>query len=151
MTEYQLTDKADLGVCYDITRMQHSAEEWQKLTHGLVTREVFIRYCTEQGFDSLGFSHVGKPIGGVVFDGQVAHVAVLPEHHGRWGSLLKKALAWTFSHKDPIEVKIYASNEKALRFMDRHNWPRIHADENFVTYRMSSQTLPHFLRRRNGD
>lgn len=151
MAEYQLTDKADLGVCYDITLMQHSAEEWQQLTQGRLTRESFVRYCIEQGFDSLGFSYDGKPIGGLVFDGQAAHISVLPEHHGRWGFLWKKGLAWIFSHKDPIEIKVFANNQKALRFMDRNNWPRIHEDENFVTYLMSSQAVSRHLKRGSHD
>lgn len=151
MTGYQLTEKADLRTCFEISRMQYSDEEWQKLTQGLATPERFIHYCTEQGFDTLGFSYNGKPIGGLIFDGQAVHISVLPEHHGRWGSLLRKAWLWTFSHKDPIDVKIYANNEKALLFMDRHNWPRIHEDENFVTYRMSSQAVSRYFRHGSGD
>lgn len=151
MADYQLTAQADLGVLYEITRMQHSAEEWQKITHGLVTREHFIGHCIEHGLDSLGFSYAGRPIGGVIFDGQAAHIAVHPEHHGRWGFLWKKTLSWVFAHKDPIEVKIHAGNEKAHRLMERNNWPRIHADENFVTYQMSSKTLPHYFRCSSSD
>lgn len=146
MPEYQLTEKADLGVLFDLTRMEHSAEEWERITQGRVTRETFIRYCFDQGYDSIGFSFNGKPIGGLIFDGQTVHITVAPEHHGRWGVLWKRTLRWIFSHKDPIEVNIPAHNAKAVRFLERNNWARIREDEKFVTFHPSSKTLPLFLK-----
>ena len=148
MAEYRLTEKADLGLLYDAARIRYGDEQWKKQSYGAVTREEFIRYCIEKELPTLGFSCDGKPIGGLIFDGTAAHLEVLPEHHGRWGFLWEKALEWIFSNKDPIEVQIYAWDERMLRFMDRNNFQRIRADKDFVTYRMSSQDVPHYRRRR---
>lgn len=84
----------------------------------------------------------------MLFDGEVVHLEVLPEHHGRWGFRWKDALAWALSMKDPFQVGIHATNEKCLRFMDRNNWPRIAADDKFITYEVSSKAPPHHVGRR---
>lgn len=148
MQNLRLTDRADLGVIYDATCRRHQPNEWEKMTAGVVTRDVFIAHCIAKNFPTLGFECDGKPIGGLIFDGNAAHLEVLPEYHGRWGLLWKRALEWIFSHKDPILVKIDIGNEKCVRFMDRNNWPRVAVDAEFITYEMSSAAEPHYLRRR---
>jgi hypothetical protein len=153
MAEYRITEQLDLGLVYDATRSRLSEEAWKKMLKaapsGDLSRQEFIDLCIRMKYPAIGFSCDAKPIGGMLFDGQAAHIEVLPEHHGRWGVLWVRCLEWMFSLKDPMEVKIDACNEKALRFMDRNNWQRIHEDEDFVTYVMCSEsTLLHRKRSR---
>lgn len=148
MPRYNLTDSADTNVIHDSLRARYSDAEWLEVSNGGVAREAFIAYCASRNYPTLGFLHDGKPIGGMLFDGEVVHLEVLPEHHGRWGFLWKDALAWALSMKDPFQVGIHATNEKCLRFMDRNNWPRIAADDKFITYEVSSKAPPHHAGRR---
>lgn len=144
MSHLRLTAHADLGVIFDALRRRCSDEKWEKVTAGgKVTKEIFIADCSARNLPTLGFECDGKPIGGLVFDGEAAHLEVLPAYHGRWGLLWKPALAWIFSHKDPILVDIDADNHKCLRFMDRNNFPRMKETADHVTYRMSSDAPPH--------
>lgn len=149
MPNLRLTEKADLGVIFDAARQRYTDDAWNRVSGGgRTTKEVFIAHCIAHNMPTLGFECDGKPIGGLVFDGHEAHLEVLPEYHGRWGLLWKPALAWIFSHKDPILVDIDADNEKCLRFMDRNNFPRVKTTEQHVTYRMSSDAPPHDRKRR---
>lgn len=147
MAKYHIADKADLGILYDAMQSRVDARTWQKASQNRVSRDDFVRFCAAQAYPTLGICCDGEPVGGLVFDGQAVHIEVLPEHHGRWGFVWKQCLQWAFSNKDPIEVKLFAGDEKAHRFMQRNNWQRIHADEDFVTYRMSSQDPPHYATR----
>lgn len=150
MTGLRLVQPADIGVLFDAARARHSDEEWQIIARGEVTREAFIDYCRERGFHSLGFTLDGQPIGGIIFDGEAAHIEVLPAYHGRWGFLWKQALAWVFSLKDPIRVAVPASNEKCHRFMARNHWPQVSAGDGFILYEMSSSAPPHYRRGKRG-
>ena len=147
MGKYHLTEKADLGVIYDADRSRYSAEEWKKFP-SIATREFFITFCRTKEYPTLGFSYDEKPIGGIIFDGQTVHLAVLPEHYGKWGVLWIKALRWILAQKDPIEIKIEAGNEKMHRFMERNNCLKIQEEANFVTYLGSSKTTPYYSRYR---
>lgn len=139
MCSMKIVKPADFGMIFDATQRGHSAEEWQAMTKGVVTREVFIASCIAKGYPSIGFECDGVPIGGVIFDGEAAHIEVLPEYRSRWAFLLDEARAWVFSLKDPIVVRIDAGNEKCLRFMDRNGWRRLSEDATHVTYEMSSR------------
>ena len=118
-----LTPRADLEVFYEA-----DAQRWrERRPHVLnvVDREAFVRFYLNA--PSIGFAADGRPIGGIVFDGEQAHIAVLPQWHGRWALLMKPALQWLFRLKREIVVEVEADNERCLRFLDRHGWPRIGA------------------------
>jgi hypothetical protein len=147
MQSLQLADQADFGVIFDAVNRRLEKDGWEKVTSGVVTREIFVAHCIAQKYPSLGFECDGKSIDGILFDGNAAHIEVLPEYHGRWGLLWRSAINWIFSLKDFILVEVNLDNEKCDRFMDRNNWPRVKEDGEFVTYEMSSRALPHYLKR----
>jgi len=93
------------------------------------------------GCASVGFEMDGKPIGGLLFDGTSAHIAVLPEYHGRWALLLKPALAWLFSIQPEVIVHVDIENETCQRFLLRHRWERLYVDEadGTVAFRVTPQ------------
>jgi hypothetical protein len=146
MRSLKLTEQADFGALYDAVQRRLQPDEWQEATRGVVTREVFIAHCIEQKVPSVGFELDGKPIGGVMFCGNAAHIEVLPEYHGRWGLLWPSVIKWVFSLKDPILVDIDRGNEKCHRFMARNNWRRLKEDDKTVTYEMSSGAAPHYAK-----
>jgi hypothetical protein len=141
VSDYTLTSEADFGLLYDIARLDYDADEWRRRMFGL-SRDEFAALCRAHKLPSIGYAYRGRPIGGMVFEGTSAHMAVLPEFHGKWGTLWKPTLAWLFALKDPIRVAIDRGNAKCLRFMDRNNWPRVGADERSVTFEMSSGAWP---------
>lgn len=133
-TEFRITQKADFGLIYDIEISRYSAEFIAK--HKL-TRDAFIAKLSH--FPSIGYEVNGIAIGGVFFDGCEAHIAVLPAFHGRWGILLKPSLQWLFSIKDPIFSRIEIQNTKCIRFMEKNNWKRIRADDDYITFEMTAK------------
>lgn len=132
MARMRLTDKADLGVMFDAEKICWDPELLKK--HN-VTRERCI--STLSHCPSVGFECDGKPIGGILFDGQRAHIAVLPEYYGRWAVLFRPALEWLFSIKEPILVDIQADNERCLRFMDRNQWRRVKETDKVIIYELT--------------
>ena len=120
MTRYTLEPEADLAVMYaaDTARYPAGSAVLQK-----ITPEAFRRFYA--GCPSRGFAFDGRPIGGMVFDGQEAHLAVLAEHHGRWARLLAPSLEWLFSLKTELCIEIEADNRITLAFMERNGWQRI--------------------------
>jgi hypothetical protein len=142
----RLTDQADFGLLYDSCERRLEKDEWQKCTHGVLTRDMYAAYCVAKKWPSIGFELNGKPIGGMLFDGKCVHLEVLPEYHGRWGLLWPSAIKWMFAQKDPMLIQIERANEKVHRFMRRNNWPVVEADEKSLTYEVSSRTLPDFLK-----
>jgi GNAT superfamily N-acetyltransferase len=103
----------------------------------VVTPAVFIGFY--RNCPSIGFLFDGQPIGGIIFDGVEAHIAVLPAFRGRWALLLKPALDWLFSLKAEIVVNIEANNAICLAFMERNGWKRLRSDGQHVTYLMTPQ------------
>lgn len=103
----------------------------------VVTPAVFIDFYRD--CPSIGFLSDGQPIGGIIFDGVEAHIAVLPAFRGRWALLLKPALEWLFSLKADIVVDIDTDNTICLAFMERNGWQRLRADSQHVTYLMTPQ------------
>lgn len=130
----RLTEAADLGVMYDADAARH-AETGAFLE--VVTRDAFVDFY--EGCPSIGFEADGQPIGGILFDGEQAHIAVLPSHHGRWALLLKPALDWLFSLQTDILVEVERDNKRCLRFLDRHGWPRVGETEDDIVYRLAPQ------------
>lgn len=116
---YTLTPQADLAVFYAADAVRYAG----KPVLQQVTPDVFQRFYAT--FPSRGFACDGKAVGGMIFDGHQAHLAVLAAHHGHWGRLLAPTLAWVFALKPEMPIDIESDNRKALAFMDRNGWPRI--------------------------
>ena len=135
MNRFTTTDAVDLEIFYAADAFRYVGERKKLLN--LVTKEVFTDFyknCT-----SRGFQFDGRSIGGIIFDGTQAHIAILPEYHGRWAILLKPALRWLFALKPEILVAIDIDNEKCLAFMDRNRWQRLQVNATSVTYLMTLQ------------
>jgi len=135
MARMRLTDKADPGLMYDAEVSNWSPEF---LKQAGVTREKVIAFFSS--CPSVGFEIDGKQVGGMIFDGKEAHLAVLPEYQGRWALLFKHALNWLFSIKDPVYVDIQATNEKCIRFMERNQWRRVKENSEKITFEMTRNT-----------
>lgn len=146
MADFELAEQADLGLMYDITHALYEPDEWQRITRGFLTREVFVQACADFKVPSLGFCRRGEPIGGVMYDGDSVHIAVLPEFHGRWATLWPRTLAWVLRLKDPMPVAVDVRNAKCLRFLERNNFRRIKTGETHITFELSSQAPPHRMR-----
>jgi hypothetical protein len=114
-----LTPQADLGVMYEADSERYRAAGKSDITR-VVTKEAFMRFYS--GCASIGFQRDGKDIGGIIFDGEEAHIAVLKEHHGYWGLLLKPALDWLFSLTPEAIVEVERDNHRCLRFMRHVGW-----------------------------
>jgi GNAT superfamily N-acetyltransferase len=136
MRRLELAPEADLGVFYEADARRYASAG--NTTLAIVTRDVFIAYY--RGCPSIGFQFDGLPIGGIIFDGSQAHIAVLPAYHGRWALLLKPALEWLFGLKREILVEVEAENRVCVEFMRRNGWRPIRVDSGWVTYRMTRQT-----------
>ncbi|MES2832515.1 MAG: GNAT family N-acetyltransferase [Pseudomonadota bacterium] len=136
MSRLTTTDAVDLDIFYTADSFRYTGERKKLLD--LVTKEVFIGFY--KNCASRGFQFDGQPIGGIIFDGTEAHIAILPEYHGRWAILLKPALKWLFTLKPEIFVEIDIDNEKCLAFMDRNGWQRMRVNATSITYRMTLQT-----------
>jgi GNAT superfamily N-acetyltransferase len=126
----RLTDKVDLDVYYEI-----DAVRFDDAVRRVVTRDAF--KAVYANCPSVGFESNGRAIGGVIYDGKSAHIAVLPSYHGRWAFLLNAMLAWLFSLSDEIFVRIETGNRKGLAFVERCGWQRIGIDGDDVVYRMT--------------
>jgi hypothetical protein len=119
---YCLTPQLDLAVFYDAETARF-VKNGNRYLLELMPKEKFIstyKHCV-----SLGFACAGHPIGGVIFDGTQAHIAVLLEHHGYWTFLLKPACDWLFKLKPEIKVQLESNNLVAIRFMERNGWKRL--------------------------
>lgn len=135
MNRLTTTNAVDLDIFYTADSFRYTGERKKLLD--LVTREVFIAFY--ENCASRGFQFDGYPIGGIIFDGTQAHIAILPEYHGRWAILLKPALKWLFTLKPEILVEIDIDNEKCLSFMDRNGWQRVRTNALSITYLMTLQ------------
>lgn len=136
MANLRLTDKADVGVMYDADIQRFDPELICKLG---VTREMAIAR-----FDrcpSVGFEIEGKAVGGFLLDGQVVHLAVLSEYHGRWALLWKPALTWLFSVQDPAFTEIEIDNEKCIRLFERSNFKRVGSADTIVRFELSARHM----------
>lgn len=132
----RLTERADLGVMYDAEAARY-AQAADAGCLQVVTRDTFLRFY--EGCPSVGFEADGVPIGGILFDGEQAHIAVLPSRHGRWALLLKPALDWLFTLCPEILVEVERDNTRCLRFLDRHGWPRVGETSGDIVYRLTAQ------------
>ena len=133
---YTFGQTADLGVFYEADMLRYACTARSPILK-VVSKDVFIAFYKDCA--SLGFQFNGQPIGGVLFDGQHAHIAVLPEHYGRWAFLLKPACAWLFALKSEVLVEVELENKTCIRFMERNRWQRLQVVEDKVVYRMTEQ------------
>lgn len=119
---YSLTSRADLAVFYAADTLLYRQNGKQYLLNLLPLPKFTAFYA---GCASIGFACDGQAIGGMIFDGEQVHIAVLAEHHGRWTFLLKPALDWLFSLKPEVPAQLDADNALAIRFMERNGWKRL--------------------------
>lgn len=131
----KLAPKADLDVFYEADAARYADSERNELE--VVTLDAFVAFYRE--CPSIGFEADGHPIGGILFDGEEAHIAVLPEYHGRWATLLKPALEWLFGLADEIVVEIEIDNAVCMNFMKRNRWQCLGADSTAARFRMTAQ------------
>ena len=120
MTRYTLEARADLAVMYAADTARYPAGS---AVRRQLTPQAYGRFYA--GCPSRGFAFDGRPIGGMLFDGQEAHLAVLAEHHGRWARLLAPSLEWLFGLKPELCIEIEPDNHTTLAFMARNGWQRI--------------------------
>jgi GNAT superfamily N-acetyltransferase len=132
----KMTCRADLAVFYEADAVRYRNNPQSRATQ-VVTQDVFCAFYAD--CPSVGFEMDGVPIGGIVFDGDQAHIAVLPQYHGRWALLLKPALAWLFSLKREIVVEVERDNARCLRFMERSGWQHLRTTGDAVFYCLSPQ------------
>jgi len=125
----RLTERVDLDAYYDADRGRYDAR-----TLSVVTREVFRDFYA--GCPSVGFAADGRPIGGVIFDGDVPHIAVLPEWRGRWWPLLRPMLRWLYALKPDIVIRVDAGNPALCRFVRHCGWPEIGREAGATLHRM---------------
>lgn len=136
MSRLRLAPRADLAVYYAADSARYRKPGCDILEQ--VTPAVFAaRYG---GCPSIGFECDGQPIGGILFDGQTAHIAVLPAWHGRWALLLRPALDWLFGLKPEILAEVEADNTVCLDFMRRNGWPEVSRRGAWIIYRMTKQS-----------
>jgi GNAT superfamily N-acetyltransferase len=140
MTTYRLTEKADPDVIYAIEAARHGLEFCEQRD---AIRATFMEWFSRQ--QSIGYEADGKPIGGMLFDHQ-PHIAVLPEHHGKWTFLFKASLEWLFAIQDPVRTEVEADNKLCIRFMERNGWQRVDVSERFITYEVTARNHPLFDR-----
>jgi GNAT superfamily N-acetyltransferase len=134
MSRFTLAPRADLATYYEADVQRYAPDAPQRQ---VVTREVFM--ALYQDCASIGFEHDGRPIGGILFDGLEAHIAVLPQYHGRWALLLKPALDWLFSLRERILVRVDPDNQRCIAFMAHHGWPCLGRVGDSLLYRISHQ------------
>jgi GNAT superfamily N-acetyltransferase len=126
----RLTNRVDLDVYYNA-----ESARFDDRVLSIVTREAFRNIFAE--CPSVGFECDEVPIGGVIFDGEVPHIAVLPAWHGRWGPLLRPMLEWLYSLKSDIRVHIDYNNPKVRRFVEHCGWPVVDSDLHGTYHRMT--------------
>lgn len=133
---YQLAEKADFGQIYDLEVLRYGPE---KMASFNITKKQFIDAAKD--IPSIGFEASGKPIGGAFFVHHELHMAVHPDHHGRWGRLARSMFEWLFKIKNPVTIRIEVDNEKCIRFFEKAGWTYLSADEKFVRFKGSSELL----------
>ena len=146
-----LAPQADLAVFYEADVARYRLNGASTVTD-TVTQDVFVRFFAH--CPSIGFRRDGVDIGGILFDGTQAHIAVLPQHHGHWGALLKPALEWLFSLRREILVEVERDNTRCHRFMRHVGWQCVDEKADVLVYRLVPQQgtrrTPHPVARRHG-
>lgn len=144
MANLRLTEKADLGVLYDAEIQNYDPDWFRSLNF---TKEMFLAHYAN--VHSVGFEIDGKMVGGMLLHERKAHMAVLPEYHGRWSLLWMPALAWLFSLQDPVFVDVAINNEKCIRLLERSNFKRTNVMANAVSFELSAKYVAHLRQPRS--
>ncbi|SDI39466.1 GNAT family N-acetyltransferase [Paraburkholderia phenazinium] len=131
----RLADHADLAVYYEADAAQLAVTH--KDVRQVFTKEMFIDYY--KSCPSIGFIYDEKPIGGIIFNNGYAHIAVLPEYHGRWAWLWEPALEWLFSIQPEVLGIVDAENRACLAFMTRNGWPAVSVAEDKVIFLITQE------------
>jgi hypothetical protein len=131
-----LAPQADLAVFYEADAARYRLNGASTFPD-TVTQDVFVRFFAH--CPSIGFRRDGEDIGGILFDGTQAHIAVLPQHHGHWGALLKPALDWLFSLQREILVEVERDNARCHRFMRHVGWQCVDEKPDALVYRLVPQ------------
>jgi len=128
----RMTGRVDLDVYYDA-----DSRRFDRSVLEVVTLEAFREVFAD--CPSVGFECDGVPIGGVIYDGKVPHIAVLPEWHGRWGVLLRPMLRWLYALNPDMRVHVARDNPKIRRFVEHCGWPMVAADLRGTIHQMTPQ------------
>lgn len=129
-----LTDKADMGLIFD-SEIKRYESMGKKVD---VNREHWLALCKDA--PSIGFAKDGVLFGGAFFFDHEIHLSVLPEFHGRWGSLVRPMWEWLFSIEDPVRVRVEKDNLKCINF-GAAQWPLDGEDDTYVYFKLSSAGL----------
>ena len=144
---YTLTPQAALDVLYRAEVARYA----DPLNTGAAPFSFEAFTAVFSGCPTIGFAFDGQPIGGMLFDGEQAHIAVLAEHHGRWAHLFRPACQWLFSLKAEIFVEIENYNTTALVFMNRNGWPCLRIGPATSRFRMTPDRRRHQVMARTAD
>lgn len=135
MRRLRLADHADLAVYYEADAVQLALTD--KDMRQVFTSEMFVDYY--RNCPSIGFMYDEKPIGGIIVDRGYAHIAVLPEYHGRWAWLWEPALEWLFSIQPELLGVVDAENLACLAFMKRNGWSAVSVTDGKVIFRITQE------------
>ncbi|MBY8606290.1 GNAT family N-acetyltransferase [Burkholderia arboris] len=137
MKRFRLADRADLAVFYEADAACFRAAGREDMLR-LVSKDVFISHYS--ACPSIGFVCDGNAIGGILLDRDHAHLAVLPDYHGRWAILWKPALEWLFRMTPEAWGIVEADNRVCLEFMNRNGWTGVPAGDGRIVFRITPRT-----------
>lgn len=95
----------------------------------------------------IGLYDGDKAIGAIVFEGDRAHIAVLPQHRRRW---LTKAIglailrAW-FANIELATTRVAIDNLVARRFIERVGFRLVLQQDGFATYEATRKDIRYAL------
>lgn len=132
----RIVNGADPNVYWQ-AEMSHGFGRWSANTFHR-TEEEFCHKLAQKR--SIGFEEDGIQFGGCfIDDNDFIHVAVLPSHYGRWGTLYYDMLDWAFSESNTLYALIPRANKKVKQLVTRHRWPVIWEDEFCELYKMTPE------------
>lgn len=130
----KLLNKADFSVIYQ-AELESDKDLFNMFS---LTEEDYVGLTSK--YPSIGFEIDGKCVGGMFIRQDKLHLSVLPEYHGKWGFLFTPAFKWAFSVTDPLKAVVSVSNNKVLRFIERHRWKLIDEQGSTLIYLLTDQT-----------
>ncbi|MBN3857564.1 GNAT family N-acetyltransferase [Paraburkholderia sp. Ac-20340] len=135
MSRLRLAARADLDVYFDADSRRYGFVPGSG--RAIAARAAF--FARYRDCPSIGFECDGRAIGGILFDGETAHIAVLPQYHGHWARLLAPALDWLFALQPVIFAEVEADNAVCLGFMRRNGWPAVARRGHWIVHRMTKR------------
>ena len=72
------------------------------------------------------------------------HIAVKPEHQGRWArrEMVARFLAGRIAEYGPIKAWMFKDNPKALRFVERLGFKRVEDNETQILFQLDIPSIP---------